>query len=367
MAGNFGEVRSILNAEDGAKVWGELCRLLDDFDPAQLDAMVLPYIDGHVRRWEDAVCVAPQSWVLRALAGEALPFWSIIRKIDLSYQYLDADDVLTLLASPRLAAVTILDLDSNRIGSKGAEVIAGAESLTRIEELRLSFNQLGQPGLKTLIRAESLASLRVLDLEKNALGHARVTPPALSGAPWLRTLTSLNLSHNNLTAASCETLLTELDAPALEHIRLDHNAASRGVEMVSDYHREGMLPSLRSLEVRGCRLRDESLQRLFSSPLIEQLERLDLSYNNVVDDDVIDHLLAGAPRALEQLDLGKTEVTRPALERLLRGLPSIKKLSCPSKGLSDRDRVRYSRMDPLVADAIIELREMAPGVKIIAT
>lgn len=368
MRGDFGEVRSLLNAEDGASVWSRLCEVLDTFDPNELDAMVFPYIDGHVRRWDDAVCVAPKEWVIRTLAGEELPFWSIVRKVDLSYLYLDAEDVLRLLASPRLSAVTLLDLDSNRIGLRGAEVIANATSLSNIRELRLSFNQLTVAGLVHLISAANMHELRVLDLEANGLGLTRGVP-SLVDAPWSRTLTKLNLSKNKIGQRTFDALLSNLDAPNLEHLILDHNPATgHALEILCHRHEDGALPRLRALELRDCSLGEDALGRLFSSSLVTQIERLDLSHNEKVDDVAIERLLGNTPLAIRQLVLGRTKVTRGLLERLLAEVPTLTSLACPVEGLGGSRQARYyNRFDIYTADAIIELREMAPHVKVTAS
>ena len=367
MRGDFGEVRSLLNAEDGASVWSRLCEVLDTFDPSELDAMVFPYIEGHVRRWDDAVCVAPQDWVIRTLAGEELPFWSIVRKIDLSYQYLDAEDVLRLLASPRLSAVTILDLDSNRIGREGAEVIAEAESLSQIKEIRLSHNRLTVVGLASLIAAQNMRELRVLDLEANSLGATKQVP-SLADAPWSRTLTKLNLSRNRLGHRAFNVLFSSFDAPGLEHLILDHNPTTeRAIELLCHCHEYGGLPSLGALELRDCSLDTDALARLFSSSLMQGVERIDLSHNESVDDGAIELMLDGAKLSLKHLSLRRTKVTRRLIERLIAEVPTLATLSCPAEGLVERQERYYQRFDVYTADAICELREMAPHIKITAS
>lgn len=78
MRGDFGEVCSLFNAEDGVSVWSRLCEVLDMFDLNEFDVMVFFYIDGYVWCWDDVVCVVSKEWVICMFVGEELLFWSIV-------------------------------------------------------------------------------------------------------------------------------------------------------------------------------------------------------------------------------------------------------------------------------------------------
>ena len=366
MRGDFGEVRSLLNCEPSRERWERLCELLDAFAPEELDAMIFPYIDGHLRLWPHELCKAPKEWVWRALQDEHLPFWHIVRCMDLSGAYLKAPDMLTLLKSPHLLRITILEMDSNRIGLEGVEALAQSESLGEIEVLNLGFNAMGSQGLRALMGSAALSNLRRLNLESNAL-RDRHALPSLAKAPWLQTLQSLSLTRNALKLKELTKLLSKLHAPSLRHLCLDRNPLG-SLKPLLEAHEQGQLPALVHLEVRGCNLKEPACRALLGSSLMGQLEQLDISYNEgVVDEALLVMLDAGTGGRLERLWLEATAARAPLMERLLRELPSLTHLCCAASSMGTPEVRRWGARNFTAQQSasLGRLRLIAPHVEVV--
>lgn len=316
MGGLFGEVRSLLNQTPDAKRWRRLCELLDQFEPARLDDMVIPYVEGSVARWPVELRVAPESWMLRAIEGEALLFWSIVRKIDASYHYLDASQALELLQSERLEKVEILDLSSNRIGAVGARTLAGVEWLRSVRWLGMGFNAVGSAGAIALARAEFLDGVEYVDLESNELGEHGIR--ALSEAGWFSRVKDLSLKRNRFGGAiAMEALLDAVDG--VKRLVLDRNhLSSAGVQVLSN----AALPELRSLELRGCSIRSEGLDALSKARYLAHIEVLDLGANNeLAPEDLTRFLDQARLPEIKRLYLPRLVVNQQVISAARRRLP----------------------------------------------
>ena len=98
------------------------------------------------------------------------------------------------------ALLTVLDLQSNEIGYKGATVLAGAiDALASLWKLSLSFNNIGDKGVKALVDAcagGALPSLQTLTLAVNYIGDAGLTAlaDACASGTSLKVL-DLRLNH----------------------------------------------------------------------------------------------------------------------------------------------------------------------------
>lgn len=323
MSERFGEVRSILNQGESATNWTRLCDVVDGFDPGELDQMVFPYVAGHVREWNPRTCVAPREWVYRALLGEELPFWSMVRKLDLSLEYLDSTKLLTLLASSRMAQIEVMNLESNRIGAAGAQVIAEAEHLGQIQELRLGFNHLKLAGMLWLNRADSLDALRHLYIHDNSLGD--LGTGALAKATFLTQLETLDLSVNEVGVNALVGLLDVLDgSQSIRQLVLNHNPMGKGTQAMQRLAKG--FAQLEVLDLRGCELEDAEVRTLGKKADWSCLRNLDLSRNHKVRDGALNALLGeGEFPKLERVYLGGTLATHGLFEALntLRALKYV--------------------------------------------
>jgi uncharacterized protein (TIGR02996 family) len=129
----------------------------------------------------------------------ASPYLARVATLDLESNDLGDEDLEALLGgaagTPHLGAVQTLLLFANRIGDAGLHALAGpaGSSLARLSRLDLSANALGE-AVQALARSELLARLSVLDLQRNRIGDDGAL--ALAGSPHVGGLTWLDLSKN---------------------------------------------------------------------------------------------------------------------------------------------------------------------------
>jgi uncharacterized protein (TIGR02996 family) len=100
------------------------------------------------------------------------PYFSRLRKLELSAQYLDDADALALAQCSRLVGLTALNLDYNRIGSIGVSALAVSAHLRNLTDLSLAMNHFGDAGGQALAMSPYLDRLEVLDLRRCGAGQA---------------------------------------------------------------------------------------------------------------------------------------------------------------------------------------------------
>jgi uncharacterized protein (TIGR02996 family) len=100
---------------------------------------------------------------IRALARGA----GSLTTLDLSYIDLEQAAVLELANSPKLANLSVLRLNSCKIGPIGVRAIAESPHLTRLTELALFDCDVGLDGARALAESANLANLKTLELNKD--------------------------------------------------------------------------------------------------------------------------------------------------------------------------------------------------------
>ena len=101
--------------------------------------------------------------------------------------------VESLFASPHLARVEALDLESLELTADDVTSLAGRD-LSRLRELILRWNSIRSPGAAALATSPHLAHLEVLDLRSNGITDAGAR--AMAESPHLARLTELRMSRN---------------------------------------------------------------------------------------------------------------------------------------------------------------------------
>ena len=98
-----------------------------------------------------------------------------LRRLDLTYNFIDDEGVQRLVGEGRLSGLEYLNLGKNLMGNGGAHAIAMAGHLDNLEVLRLHDNYLDTEAVSLLSSASHLDGLEQLDLSSNDL-----TPEAAS-------------------------------------------------------------------------------------------------------------------------------------------------------------------------------------------
>lgn len=313
---SFGELRSLLQRAPSAERWRQLCHIFESFGADQFDDMIVPYVRSITRSWPRELCVAPQRWVLAELEGQVLPYWSVARVLSLSCSYLKPQQIKQLLSSDRLGFVEALHMDSNRGGASTAGLLASATSLTALEVLDLGYNELTPSSLEQLVQAPCLAKLRVLNLEGNAI---RGGMGALSRAPWLDGLTSLDLRACGLNDA--DLVLFKQPMSSLQRLKLDRNSELGRKFFVALADAE--LGAMERLELFDTGLDNDTLRALIARPWWSTLTYLDIG-NSAVNEEGVEAILDAGVERLSYLGLERLKVGWRTVEHLSNANPSMR-------------------------------------------
>lgn len=132
------------------------------------------------------------------IALTAWPGLHRLTTLDLSGNLLHNAEAEALASSRFLRELQALDIGVNRIGDRGAELLAGSRGVfDSLVSLRLTRNEIGDRGALALAHATGLAALRELDLAENRIGESGGQALATSAS-----LTRLVLDGGRLTTAT---------------------------------------------------------------------------------------------------------------------------------------------------------------------
>lgn len=161
---------------------------------------------------------------VRALARSDL-----VRRLEvvrLSGNPIGNDGTIELVRSPlfgrMLACSAQLELSAVGLDTEGLAVLAARPSLRRCFRLDLSNNSLGDHGFMTLVRSPFVSGLRVVNLARNQISDAGISAVRRQLNPWLARLRWLDLSGNCLTHRGVQELLS-CKGNAAVHLDLSGN------------------------------------------------------------------------------------------------------------------------------------------------
>jgi uncharacterized protein (TIGR02996 family) len=253
-----------------------LARLRDLYigSPFALDAFLVlldgPLLDGLTRL---AVRVPDDSAqrALRLLLDH--PRSRRLEALDLACWRLGDRGVERLAESPNLAGLRELHLAYNGLTDRSIDVLASS-LLGRLAHLDVSSNDLHSPDtLRRLGASPSLAKLPSLDLNSNEIQDVGFA--AFLESPYLSGLRALTLSFNALTSTSAQLLAS---CPLLAELReLDLNDNPLGDEGAAALASSPYLGKVRQLGLLACGIGDVGARALAASPHLARLRGLELS------------------------------------------------------------------------------------------
>jgi hypothetical protein len=283
----LGQLRSLLYDPPSPEAWERLCKLLEEHATHPAYEVAYDYAQEHLRRWPDSLRLVLDPWWATLLAGLPHPTLPLARSVVVDRPEWGPRHATALLNAPSLRLTHIL-WRSRAFGDRSATLLAQAPALASLRHLALPFCDLTRESPSTLAASPYLARLESLDLTGNLLDEGNLEP--LLASSHLSALTDLNLSMLRPHGRFTPTLLGRACA----------------------------LP-LRSLALRYNRLQDSDLWGLARSTRLHDLERLDLSHNNLEDNAVITLLENPSFGALREVRLAGNLVglqARAALRRL---------------------------------------------------
>lgn len=159
---------------------------------------------------------------------------------------IDHDSVIPALRAAALRPIRSLTLvgETSRLGTRGARVVARAESLRKVTSLNLVGNSIGVEGAREIAESEHIRAMLDLDLGWNDIGDKGAVAIAQSSA--LAALRSLKLHANGISNVGAEELARSTHLRALRSLDLRSN----------NIDRQGAIALLRSETLRNLGLLD---------------------------------------------------------------------------------------------------------------
>jgi uncharacterized protein (TIGR02996 family) len=121
-------------------------------------------------------------------------FWPGLEELDLLRNNLGNDDLAKMLNAP--SKLHRLELDDNKITTKGAKLLAEHPALAKITHLDLSRNKIGDVGVTALVQSDRAKKLQKLDISSCGFGPVGVA--AIVESPHLANLRELWMHSNDL-------------------------------------------------------------------------------------------------------------------------------------------------------------------------
>jgi uncharacterized protein (TIGR02996 family) len=177
--------------------------------------------------------------------------------------------------------IAILNMSTCGIGNDGAQALAQAPWLNSLSRLNLAFNNLTAGGIAAIAGSRRLTGLRYLDVSANAPGIGGLR--AIAANPALRGLTTLLLNAASdrlagLTSPAVYEFLATLNLPDLRHLALNHlPLGTMGTRALA----AAKFGNLTRLHVAGCKLNDAAMGSLLTAPSLQNLLELDASQNDL--------------------------------------------------------------------------------------
>lgn len=217
----FGEVRSILAHEPSPDTWLALCEALGR---APLRAwffdQILPYVHGALARWPNALRVLPEEWlVARTLRTSRAALLSLGRVLDVHDVRFTGERLAAVLEHEETANLTELDLESCRVGARGARAILEARHLTRLERLNLDTTNLRNDAFAMIARCAHLAGVADVDLSYSHFSRVE-DAMSLARSPWLSGVRILRLRHCTIPEPALDALLDAPEMAGVTHLDL---------------------------------------------------------------------------------------------------------------------------------------------------
>jgi len=185
------------------------------------------------------------------------------------------------LANAKNINLGLLDLSSCSIGNEGVHALVTAKWIDSLHWLDLATNRLGPGAVKRIAKCRKLSNLKYLALYDNTISGTGLH--AIAGSAFLHNLSTLLLGvtyakHRNFNSDVCRNFLEKLDLPKLRRLSLSGLPIdARSVRVLTDKK----FRNLTRLELANCKLTDEAMPDLLTSPTLQGLIELNLQGNSL--------------------------------------------------------------------------------------
>ncbi|MBC8284141.1 MAG: hypothetical protein H8E32_10025 [Nitrospinae bacterium] len=185
-----------------------------------------------------------------------------------------------------------LKLSGKYIATDEVKIIGSFLPMKSVRSLDLSDNQINDEGLQYLFESEILSELEELYLQINFLTGKGLSELAQSEKVKLKNLKVLVLSDNRLSDSSIAEMLLSNHFQNLESLDVGWNEA--GNETAKALGTTTTLPNLKRLQMERSYIDEEGFSEFVKGEMADQLEELDFSANKIKNESM--KILAQAPK-----------------------------------------------------------------------
>ena len=185
-----------------------------------------------------------------------------------------------------------LKLSGKYIATDEVKIIGNFSLMKSVRSLDLSDNQINDEALLNLFESDILCGLEELYLQINFLTGKGLSELAQSEKIKLKNLKVLVLSDNRLSDSSIAKMLLSNHFQNLESLDIGWNEA--GNETAKSLSTTTTFPKLKKLEMERSYVDEEGFSEFIKGELADQLEELDISANKIKDQSI--KILAQAPK-----------------------------------------------------------------------
>ncbi len=320
----FGDLRAMMNAPYSRQIWEQLCDWAHQWEPHEYKTTTLPYLEGHLHIWDDALRFMPRRWLEAFIDNKPVQGAELVRTLDLAgwtFSGMSSGRNLasfpqTLFAQPQLRHLTRLVLSDNIFTQESFEALTSCPHLTNLAALDLRETRQNQTlsvhdQTNLLMEASWLASLHELDLSRSEFDFS-----AIFARLHFAHLHTLKLNHATTLEALAQLITYNPQAP-LKHLEITHTE-----DLVSrtSYNASGLTVPL--------------LQRL---DVFDTLSHLDLSHTIMYATEAAQLAERSFTPTLHTLDLWSCQLYGLALRAMLEKWPHHSSLRCLNLGKNKLD------------------------------
>jgi Leucine-rich repeat (LRR) protein len=222
----------------------------------------------------------------------------IVRGGDAEYEEIEpsyeekAEKLKTTLKPMLEESPEMLKLSGKYIATDEIKIIGNYSLMKSVKLLDLSDNQINDEALLELFESDILCGLEELFLQINFLTGKGLSKLAQSENLKLKNLKTLVLSDNRLSDSSLAEMLLSSHFQNLESLDIGWNEA--GNETAKSLGTTNTFPKLKKLEMERSYIDEDGFGEFIKGELADQLEELDLSANKIKDESI--KILAEAPK-----------------------------------------------------------------------
>jgi Ran GTPase-activating protein (RanGAP) involved in mRNA processing and transport len=185
-----------------------------------------------------------------------------------------------------------LKLSGKYIATDEVKIIGNYSLMKSVRSLDLSDNQINDEALLNLFESDIICGLEELYLQINFLTGKGLSELAQSEKIKLKNLKVLVISDNRLSDSSIAEMLLSNHFQNLESLDIGWNEA--GNETAKSLSTTTTFPKLKKLEMERSYIDEEGFSEFIKGELVDQLEELDISANKIKDESI--KILAQAPK-----------------------------------------------------------------------